>query len=124
MEVIRKLVDSYFSIVKKTLLDQVRWIVSVVLDDGLSVWYLTNYACAILYCLLGALILQVPKAIMHFMVNNTKRGMQQYLIQQLYRCVWLDPLHLIGIHLYPHHGKPVTILRSQGRCPRRSADRT
>eukprot|EP00798_Chlamydomonas_sp_ICE-L_P011576 gene11576-34275_t len=48
VEVIRKLVDSYFSIVRKSMLDQ------------------------------------VPKAIMHFMVNNTKRGLQQHLIQQLY----------------------------------------
>jgi len=29
----------------------------------------------------------VPKAIMHFMVNNTKRGLQRHLIQELYRCV-------------------------------------
>ena len=29
---------------------------------------------------------------MHFMVNNTKRGMQQFLIQQLYRDDVLDDL--------------------------------
>jgi hypothetical protein len=56
VEVIRKLVDSYFEIVRKTMLDQ------------------------------------VPKAIMHFMVNRTKRGLQQHLIQQLYRDDCLDEL--------------------------------
>ncbi len=49
VEVIRRLVDSYFAIVKRNL------------ADG------------------------VPKAIMHFMVNSTKRGLQQHLIQQLYK---------------------------------------
>jgi len=56
VEVIRRLVDSYFCIVRKTLLDQ------------------------------------VPKAIMHFMVNNTKRGLQQHLIQQLYKEDMLEVL--------------------------------
>ena len=51
VEVIRRLVESYFGIVRRNLMDS------------------------------------VPKAIMHFMVNNTKRGLQQQLIQQLYRCV-------------------------------------
>jgi len=49
VEVIRRLVDSYFGIVRRNLADA------------------------------------VPKAVMHFMVNNTKRGLQQHLIQQLYR---------------------------------------
>ncbi|KAF5830210.1 Dynamin GTPase effector domain-containing protein [Dunaliella salina] len=56
VEVIRKLVDSYFAIVQRNL------------QDG------------------------VPKAIMHFMVNNTKRGLQQHLIQQLYREDLLEEL--------------------------------
>ncbi|MEW5302379.1 MAG: hypothetical protein WDW36_005172 [Sanguina aurantia] len=56
VEVIRKLVDSYFGIVRKTLLDQ------------------------------------VPKAIMHFMVNHVKRGLQQHLIRSLYRDDILDAL--------------------------------
>lgn len=29
--------------------------------------------------------LQVPKAIMHYMVNHTKKGLQTNLIQQLYK---------------------------------------
>jgi hypothetical protein len=53
VEVIRRLVDSYFCIVRRNVADA------------------------------------VPKAIMHFMVNHTKRGLQQHLIQQLYRCVCL-----------------------------------
>lgn len=48
-QVIRRLVESYFAIVKRNLADA------------------------------------VPKTIMHFMVNNTKRGLQQHLIQQLYK---------------------------------------
>ena len=56
VDVIRKLVDSYFGVVRKSLQDQ------------------------------------VPKAIMHFMVNNTKRGLQQHLIQQLYRDDVIDEL--------------------------------
>lgn len=35
---------------------------------------------------------QVPKAVMHFMVNNTKRGLQQHLIKQLYRDDVLEDL--------------------------------
>ncbi len=27
----------------------------------------------------------VPKALMHFMVNNVQRGLQQHLIRKLYR---------------------------------------
>lgn len=56
VDVIRKLVESYFGLVRKSLLDQ------------------------------------VPKAIMHFLVNNTKRGLQQHLIQQLYRDDVMDEL--------------------------------
>ncbi|KAJ9521046.1 hypothetical protein QJQ45_022772 [Haematococcus lacustris] len=56
VEVIRRLVDSYFGIVKRNLSDA------------------------------------VPKAVMHFMVNNTKRGLQTHLIQHMYKDDLLEEL--------------------------------
>ncbi|KAG2490563.1 hypothetical protein HYH03_010957 [Edaphochlamys debaryana] len=56
VEVVRRLVESYFAISRKNLSDM------------------------------------VPKAIMHFMVHYTKRGLQQHLIKALYRDDMLDNL--------------------------------
>ena len=46
---------------------------------SLPVSHVASPACAPRLCV------QVPKAIMHFMVNNVKRGLQQHLIKTLYR---------------------------------------
>ncbi|KXZ51969.1 hypothetical protein GPECTOR_11g91 [Gonium pectorale] len=56
VDVVRRLVESYFAISRKNLADL------------------------------------VPKAIMHFMVHYTKRGLQQHLIKKLYRDDLLDGL--------------------------------
>lgn len=47
--------------------------------------YKVMYLLALRY-VAHLLIPQVPKAIMHFLVHYTKRGLQQHLIKSLYRC--------------------------------------